>query len=114
MGVQSVYSANMLFAILLVALAVAARAADVRMEPSVNVFSSSKWLKEKQSIENDVIQTTFVLKHDKSATTEFERTLLDISNPKSPNYGKWLKVLLSDFFSMKIFNVLHRGVSLWP
>jgi tripeptidyl-peptidase-1 len=75
---------------LLIALAVVARAADVRMEPSVNTFSSTKWLKEKASIENDVIQTTFALKHNKAALADFERTLLDISNPKSANYGKWL------------------------
>lgn len=82
----------MLFVVLLVALAVAARAADVRMEPSVNVFSSPKWLKEKASIENDVLETTFVLKHDKVAMAEFEKNLLDISNPKSANFGKWLSV----------------------
>jgi len=82
---------SMLFALLVVALAVVARAADVRMEPSVNVFSSSKWQLEKTPIDNDVIKTTFVLKHDKAAMEAFERTLLDRSNPKSSNYGKWLK-----------------------
>jgi hypothetical protein len=85
-------SISMLFAVLLIALAVVARAADVRMEPSVNTFSSTKWLKEKASIENDVIQTTFALKHNKAALADFERTLLEISNPKSANYGKWLSV----------------------
>ena len=82
----------MIFAVVLIALAVTAHAADVRMEPSVNVFSSNHWLKEKASIENDVIQTTFVLKHDKAAVAEFERILVDRSNPKSENYGKWMKV----------------------
>jgi hypothetical protein len=84
----------MLFAILVVALAVTARAADVRMEPSVNKFSSSKWVQEKTSIENDVIQTNFVLKHDRAAMADFERLLLDHSNPKSPNFGKWMTVNL--------------------
>ena len=83
---------KMIFAVVLIALAVTAHAADVRMEPSVNVFSSNHWLKEKASIENDVIQTTFVLKHDKAAVAEFERILVDRSNPKSENYGKWMKV----------------------
>jgi hypothetical protein len=82
----------MLFAVLLVALAVTARAVDVRMEPSVNVFSSPNWLKEKVINENDVIKTSFVLKHDKNAMAAFEKNLLDISNPKSKNYGKWLTV----------------------
>ena len=82
----------MIFAALLIALAVTARAADVRMEPSINTFSSSKWLKEKTINENDVIKTTFVLKHDKVAMQNFEKNLLDLSTPSSKNYGKWLKV----------------------
>lgn len=92
----------MLFALLVVALAVVARAADVRMEPSVNVFSSSKWQLEKTPIDNDVIKTTFVLKHDKAAMEAFERTLLDRSNPKSSNYGKWLKVSFIFIFLLSI------------
>lgn len=91
----------MLFALLLVAVAVVARAADVRMEPSVNTFSSSKWLKERTINENDIIQTTFVLRHDKSKVADFEKTLLDLSTPSSKNYGKWLKVKSSLFFFEK-------------
>ena len=82
----------MFFAILVVALAVTARAADVRMEPSINTFSSSRWIKEQVSNENDVIKTTFVLKHDKAAMQDFEKTLYDLSTPSSKNYGKWLSV----------------------
>lgn len=82
----------MLFAALLVVLAVSARAADVRMEPSVNVFSSSNWLKEKVISETDIIKTTFALKHDPVAMEAFEKTVKDLSNPKSKNYGKWLSV----------------------
>lgn len=84
----------MLFAALLVVLAVTARAADVRMEPEVNVFSSSNWLKEKVIGENDVIKTTFVLKRDKSAMEAFEKTAMDLSNPKSKNYSNWLTVII--------------------
>jgi hypothetical protein len=103
-------SISMLFAVLLIALAVVARAADVRMEPSVNTFSSTKWLKEKASIENDVIQTTFALKHNKAALADFERTLLDISNPKSANYGKWLSVCYA-LFRRSDFALLDLNLS---
>jgi len=97
----------MLFAALLVVLAVTARAADVRMEPSVNVFSSSNWLKEKVINENDIIKTSFVLKHDPVAMEAFEKTVLDLSNPKSKNYAKWLTVrhltlILKYLFQLKI------------
>jgi hypothetical protein len=85
----------MIFALLLVTLAVSAVALDVRMEPSVNVFSSAKWLKENTLNENDIIKTTFVLRRDKAVLKEFERTLLDRATPKSKNYGKWLKVKIA-------------------
>mmetsp|Transcript_17352 Transcript_17352/g.29335 ORF Transcript_17352/g.29335 Transcript_17352/m.29335 type:complete len:565 (+) Transcript_17352:65-1759(+) len=81
----------MLFVALIVVLAVVAQAADVRMEPSVNVFSSSMWLKEKTIDENSIIKATIVLKTDKSALEKFEKELLDLSTPTSANYGKWLK-----------------------
>jgi len=32
----------------------------------------------------------FVLKHDQGKIAAFEKNLLDISSPKSANYGKWL------------------------
>lgn len=102
----------MIFAILLVAVAVTARAGDVRMEPSVNTFSSSKWLKEKVAIENDVLEATFVLKHDKAATAEFEKTLLDISNPKSPNYRKWLTVSFLEYGCLGLDLVCNCGKSI--
>lgn len=101
----------MLFVLLLVALAVVARAADVRMEPSVNTFSSSKWMKEKSLNENDIIKTTFVLKHDKSKVAAFEKTLLDLSTPTSKNYGKWLKVRIIFQFRCYFF-YLHLVIFL--
>ena len=80
------------FVTLVVAFAVAANAANVRMEPTVNTFASGMWLKEKTLKETDVIKAVFVLKHDASAIKAFDRKLIDISTPKSPNYGNWLSV----------------------
>ncbi len=105
----------MLFAALLVVLAVTARAADVRMEPSVNVFSSSNWLKEKVIGENDIIKASFVLKHDPAAMEAFEKTVTDLSNPKSKNYAKWLTVcqlaLISKiFFQLKFLSFVTVSI----
>ncbi len=81
------------FVSLLVAVAVASASAEyVRMEPSVNTFSSSMWLKEKTLKDTDMVKAIFVLKHDDSSVRNFEKTLIDISTPSSANYGKWLKV----------------------
>lgn len=83
----------MLFVTLLVAAAVASSSAElVRMEPKVNTFTSSKWLKEKTIGDNDVVSAIFVLKHDAAAIKAFEAKLLDISTPKSKNYAKWMTV----------------------
>lgn len=84
----------MIFALFVLVAVIATVSAElVRMEPSVNTFSSPGWLKEKASAlkETDMIKTIFVLKHDPAAMKEFEKTLLDLSTPTSPNYGKWLK-----------------------
>ena len=35
-------------------------------------------------------QAVFVLKRDATRAEKFEKYLLDISNPSSANYGKWL------------------------
>jgi Cu2+-containing amine oxidase len=81
------------FTTLVVALAVvSASAGNVRMESSVNQFSSPLWLKEKSLKDTDLIKAIFVLKHEENSIKNFERTLLDISSPKSANYGKFLKV----------------------
>eukprot|EP01006_Ploeotia_vitrea_P054045 TRINITY_DN67842_c2_g1_i1.p1 TRINITY_DN67842_c2_g1~~TRINITY_DN67842_c2_g1_i1.p1 ORF type:complete len:566 (+),score=50.61 TRINITY_DN67842_c2_g1_i1:19-1716(+) len=76
----------MLFALSLLAFTANA----VQMEPSVNIFSSNNWLQERRATSKDMVRATFVLKHDKSAMKEFEKELLDLSSPKSSNYGKWL------------------------
>lgn len=68
----------------------------VRMEPSVQTFASSKWLKESALGDDEVIRAVFVLKHDRAALQQFEQNLLDISTPSSARYGQWLKV--SDLF----------------
>ena len=82
-----------MFALLIVAaVAVMATAEYVRMEPSVDVFSSANWLKESRNIDNDIISTMFVLKHDAHRIEKFEKELIDISTPSSPSYGKWLSV----------------------
>jgi subtilase family serine protease len=63
----------------------------VRMESNVNFFSSRNWLKEKTFDENAEIKAIFVMKHDRSVMYELDKKLMDISNPSSPNYGKWMK-----------------------
>ncbi len=62
----------------------------LRMEPSINTFSSSKWLQERKLSETDMVRAVFVLKHESAAVRQFEANLLDIANPRSKNYGKWL------------------------
>ncbi len=83
------------FVTLVVAFAVAASASNVRMEPSVNTFSSTMWLKEKSLKDTDFVKAVFVLKHDASSIKSFETKILDLSSPKSANYGKWMKVNFS-------------------
>ena len=61
------------------------------MERTVNTFTSSKWIQERNLAENDMVRAVFVLKKDQHAVREFDAKLMDISNPKSANYGKWLK-----------------------
>jgi hypothetical protein len=64
----------------------------VRMEPSVQTFSSSNWLKEGALKSDDTVRAVFVLKHHPAAVQQFEQHLLDIATPSSRRYGKWLKV----------------------
>jgi hypothetical protein len=67
----------------------------VRMESSVNVFSSSKWTKlQSHELKDDhVIQAIFVLQYDSAEIEALEQIFHDVSNPASENYGKWLEVL---------------------
>jgi hypothetical protein len=65
------------------------------MEPSVEKFSSKLWLKDENGLKDtDDIQVVFVLKNNKASLKKFEEKLLDISSPRSVNYGKWLKVII--------------------
>lgn len=77
-------------ALILSLLAFTASGANVQMEPSVKKFSSGNWLQERRAGAEDTIEAMFVLKHDPEAMKAFESKLLDISNPKSKNFGKYL------------------------
>lgn len=61
----------------------------VRMEASVNTFSSTKWLKEKSMNEEATIKTIFVMKQNK--LDGMEKLLKDVSSPSSAKYGQYLK-----------------------
>jgi uncharacterized membrane protein YjjP (DUF1212 family) len=77
----------------------------VRMEPSVNVFSSRFWLKERTVDEYASVRAVFALKHNRANMEELDHKLMDISNPNSQNYGKWMKVNFS-FFCFPFFNFI--------
>jgi tripeptidyl-peptidase-1 len=82
-----------MFGLIVVAIAtfaVSASAEWVRMESDVNKFTSSRWLKENTIKAHDVVKAIFVLKHDDATMKAFDKKLMDVSNPKSANYGKWL------------------------
>jgi len=66
----------------------------VKMEASVNVFSSAKWTKlEPHHLKDDhVIQAIFVLQYDSAEIQALEQKFHDLSDPTSKNYGKWLQV----------------------
>lgn len=75
-------------------------AALVQMEPSINVFSSKMWEKVSPANGDEIVQAIFVLKRDSNLVQNFERQLLELSTPKTKNYGKWLsKSELIDKFS---------------
>ena len=63
----------------------------VRMEAKINKFSSKHWLQQTQPpAEDDVVVAIFALKRDPVKADLFEKTLLSIATPNTPNYGKWL------------------------
>jgi len=67
----------------------------VRMESSINMFSSSKWTKieDPHHLQDDhVIQAIFVLQYDSAEIEALEKVFNDVSNPTSQKYGKWLEV----------------------
>jgi hypothetical protein len=64
----------------------------VRMEPSVNTFSSPNWIKERNLGEKDVIKAIFALKRSPAQVARLEQELLARSTPSNKLYGKWLSV----------------------
>ena len=63
----------------------------MRMEASVNIFSSDRWIRLTQQPDRDATVTaTFALKHSPEKHLEIESILMDLSTPNSANYGKWL------------------------
>jgi tripeptidyl-peptidase-1 len=62
----------------------------VRMESDVSVFNSSTWIMGERVTNQDMITIRFALKHDSYKVAQFEQLFLDISNPQSENFGKWL------------------------
>jgi len=86
--------------IVLVALAAASAAAGsadeflseplVLMEPTTKRVGGVNWGRLRRVEESDEMKLHFFLKHPEDQLKNFEDLLLDISNPKSPNYGNWL------------------------
>ncbi len=74
----------------------------VRMEPSVNTFSSQNWIKEKTLTEKDTITAIFALKRSPAQVARLERELLARSTPSNSMYGKWLSVSKRNFLSLPI------------
>lgn len=75
---------------LLVSTVSATNIGRTRMEEGVTLFQSEFWINEGPSDPLDTIKAVFALRQSKEDLKNFEATLLDISNPKSTNYGKWL------------------------
>jgi tripeptidyl-peptidase I len=60
------------------------------LETEITKFSSRFWLKEGFANPIDAVEAIFVLKRDQELVNSFEKTVLDLSNPKSKNFGKWM------------------------
>jgi len=61
-----------------------------QMESKIHKFSSNNWIFERHVNEHDMVKPIFVLKHSMEEVKMLEGHLLDISNPKSENFGQWL------------------------
>ncbi len=82
-----------LSSLVLVAVALTAVNAEwVRMESGVNQFESRHWSRQQKLSNENTVKAIFVLKSDPENRRKFEENLLDISAPKSKNYGKWLSL----------------------
>jgi hypothetical protein len=74
----------------------------IRMEPSVNTFSSKFWNHEGKLGDDEVVKATFALKHNPAAREAFEKTFFEVSTPSHPRYGKFLTVnFLQIYFPMQ-------------
>ncbi|KAJ1443976.1 peptidase S8/S53 domain-containing protein [Ochromonadaceae sp. CCMP2298] len=62
----------------------------VQMEPSITIFSSPMWIRERIDPKR-MIQIVIVMKHERSRVARFEADLLELATPHSKRYGKWLK-----------------------
>ena len=82
-----------LSALVLVAVALTSVNAEwVRMESGVNQFESRHWSRQGKLSTEETVKAIFVLKSDPEIRHKIEANLLDISAPKSKNYGKWLSL----------------------
>ena len=61
-----------------------------QLEDDVNKFEAKNWSNRGSARGSDTITPVFLIQRDASVVAKFEKQLLDVSNPKSPNYGKWL------------------------
>lgn len=82
----------MLLVVLAVVLVAVAQANKdwVKMEPSVNVFASSQWIREPSISDGLNVVAHFVLKTNPTARKAFEKQLLELSTPSNAKYGQWL------------------------
>lgn len=62
----------------------------VRMEPSVNTFSSKLWRHERTLGDDEIVKAVFALKHDPAAVQAFEKNFFEISTPSHPRYGQFM------------------------
>jgi len=85
------YTTRILLAIFAALAASVNAVSRIQMEPEVHVFSSKRWIQLTQPPASDAtISATFALKHSSDRSAKIEETLMDLSTPSSPNYGKWL------------------------
>jgi hypothetical protein len=88
----------------------------VRMEPSVTVFSGRHWRKLGKTDEDAPVKVVFALKHNQNTIQQLDQKLMEVSNPSSRNYGKYMTVnffgLSFSFFSFSYRWVLERRARL--
>jgi len=79
---------------LLVSLLVSVAAfSNVRMpmEADVTKFSSKYWIPSR-ALPTDPVEAIFVIKRDRAVVQKFYDHVLDLSNPKSKNFSKWMNL----------------------